>query len=61
MSSGKDGSSAMEVIALFGYSIASLPGAETVFSFFVNNVHRLAWCALIINRSGGLSTLVRTK
>jgi hypothetical protein len=33
MSSGKDGSSAMEVIALFGYSTASLPGAERYLDF----------------------------
>lgn len=33
MSSGKDGSSAMEVIALFGYSVASLPGAEWCLAF----------------------------
>ena len=57
MSSGKDGSSAMEVIPLFGYGAASLPGAEMVFSFFVNKVHRLAWCAL--DRSGGLLISVR--
>ena len=57
MSSGKDGSSAMEVISLFGYSAASLPGAERCLAFSVNKVHHLAWCAL--NRSGGLLASVR--